>query len=445
MSSQASLALNSMPHQEAQIFMKKYETTMDSKIPIKEKNPIVCLDSISESEVEPGDSESDPFINLNTRLTDSDGDYKIYHYIVCDDKSENVIKNSRGIIRSKDEIVCKTFNFTPEFIGINEPNIEAVDSILSVAKNFSVYMAEEGTLIRLWFHNNSWHISTHKKLDANRSRWGSKESHGDMFIKSLLWYIKNNLQDKIKLEDESHVLDVYLSTLKQDRVYTFIVRTTIQNRIVCTRNFDPMIYFAGEFGLVGEDKFVLLNDNTSNIERPVKLTFENCTALFHIADNISPKRAQGVMIYYDEGLPSFGTIKLTSSAYQSLSDIRGNFPSVKFRYLQLRNDPESVQKLYKLYPEYYNSFNEYETIIHGICDKIYEGYKSRYINHEFTVLPQELWYVTKDIHDDYIKDSIKNRISISLVHQHVNALSAVRLNYIIRCHYERQNNKNDNL
>ena len=55
---------------------------------------------------------------------------------------------------------------------------------------------------------------------------------------------------------------------------------------------------------------------------------------------------------------------ILSPAYQEFFHVRGNEPSIKFRYLQVRMNKSQCDMLSYLYPKYTESFGEYENILY---------------------------------------------------------------------------------
>ena len=78
--------------------------------------------------------------------------------------------------------------------------------------------------------------------------------------------------------------------------------------------------------------------------------------------------------------------------------IRNNEQSVKYRYLQLRNEPEKVQKLKYLYPDQVPVFSAYEAYIDRIANNILTSYTARYVNGAYVVVPQEEYSVMVGCH-----------------------------------------------
>lgn len=388
-------------------------------------------------------------------VTDQDDDYLIVHWTECSDSSPDLIKSCRGVIHKGDEIVCKTFNYTPEFIGASDDALAALTAIWDQPK--IIYPAFEGTNVRLWFDNGKWHLSTFRKLDASRSRWGSATSYGELFTQGLVEIMKAGFTKmrichmaSVENLSEQEWLDIYYASLCVDRIYTFLIHSIATNRIVSkiTSNI-PRISFTGEFS---RDSFILLRENTSHIDWPsslfTKLFFmhpANIEDHLKFVENADPDDCQGLMIHYGVGSSSFGSIKITSKRYQGLAELRGNEPSVVCRYLQLRNDmmvlddaknatdkKQKFESFKGLYSERQQEFNEYEQIISDAARVIYDGYVRRYINKEYVNLPQELWFIMRDLHDAYLQNPEKNKISMKLVQNHMNHLPSVRMNFIVR-------------
>lgn len=406
-------------------------------------------------------------------VTDTNGEYSIVHWVDCTDESPDTVKSCRGIIRRGDEIVCRTFNYTPEFIGTSDAALSALAAVWDNLK--IVYPAFEGTSVRLWHDQGEWHLSTFRKVDAYCSRWGCKTSYGDLFMRGLVEIMKKsgsemvknetrkqewtNILEAVKIAGEEDFYDqcfqFYCSALRKDRIYTFLIHSVLESRIVskATDNI-PRLSFTGEFDNHPKShaRFALLDENTSHIGWPeisqVDPQFPNFPedALTFVM-NSDPAVCQGLMIHYRVGTSSFGSIKLTSSQYQALADLRGNEPSVVFRYLQLRSEMNSpgesesgsvadrkqrFEAFRNLYPERKSEFDECENMLARAINTIYQGYVKRYLKREYAHLPQELWYVARNLHDAYLQNPQLNKISLELVRNHVNKLPAVRQNFIIR-------------
>ena len=90
--------------------------------------------------------------------------------------------------------------------------------------------------------------------------------------------------------------------------------------------------------------------------------------------------------------------------------MRGNNPNLRFRFLELRNDPEKLKLLYFLYPKSADIFDQYDDTLHKISRMIYHFYVNRYIKNQFITLPREEFLIMKKCHDWYLTDRQNNRI-----------------------------------
>jgi hypothetical protein len=401
---------------------------------------------------------TDPFITPEIRLTDSDGTYRVYHYVTCDEKSPAHVQATRGTIRraTDGKIVCATAGFTPEHVGKNDASLAAARWVLA-QPGLRLTTSVEATNVRVWFDaigtegSGQWRISTFKKLSAYKSRWGSRDTHGDLFEAAVAAHVAQefangnpNFSAGDFSEGITRIRDAFLATLRRDRIYTFAVCPRESNRVVCKAPEVPTMYFSGEYDA---SRFVPLDANTSGVPRAVKIEKpETAEEFLDMVEAMDPKKAQGVIASWGEytaetcaGHP-YGAIKFTSSAYKALEDVRGNVPSIPFRYLQLRGDDKMRNALIDLYPEAYDSFVNYECILTAVGSEIHAGYVARYLDRQFVTLPQEQFYVMRALHDLYLQDPKKYRMprnSTTLVMQYLNGLDAFQLNRLIRASRER--------
>ena len=378
-------------------------------------------------------SVQNQFVNSNVRVTDqfcdSNGTYYVYHFINCDEKSDPEHIQTRGVIRfSADHnpnngvVVCKTFDFTPEFFSSQKDDIIVhINNLVGVrCDTLNFYDAEESTLIRLWHHNNKWRISTHKRFNAYESYWSSSTSHGELFEQAIIYQAKNgSLKDEFKTENDNEILDVYYNLLDTNKIYTFSVRTNENNRIVCVPEDHPTIYFAGEFD---SKTFNLLTTNTSFISRPASHSFQQMIEVFEYLSNLDQFKKQGLMVYhFNSNNNTSAVIKLTSEKYRQYADVRNNVMSLTTRYYQIRKNADVLTKFLVLYPYMNNLIDMIENVLTIIINNILSKYMARFVRRnadgtrDFVTLPPEQWYVAKQLHELYLQDNQRYRISQQLV------------------------------
>ena len=111
-----------------------------------------------------------------------------------------------------------------------------------------------------------------------------------------------------------------------------------------------------------------------------------------------------------------------------MSKITRNQPSIKFTYIQMRNDPVKKNSLLKLHPESKDTFLETDKVIRHICDRILYTYRNAYRN-RYKVSADEYAVILK-VHKWFLQN--KNRVvDIYIVIQTVNKLNAEIINRMI--------------
>ena len=85
--------------------------------------------------------------------------------------------------------VFSNLPFTPEYVTTVLPDIENIFE-------YTFSNSYEGAIIRVFYFKDKWFYSTHRKLDAFKSRWSSKETFGDTFLKSIMNHPDVNYESK---------------------------------------------------------------------------------------------------------------------------------------------------------------------------------------------------------------------------------------------------------
>jgi len=317
-------------------------------------------------------------------ITDMLNDLSCYHFSYCDDVTPEHIKNVRGVIKNNlGETVCTSFKYTPDYIEKEEI---LNDPILNTS--FKVFKSYEGTILRVFYYKE-WYISTHRKIDAFKSKWSSDKSFGEIFLELLNYSSKEEFD---KWCDEH---------LNKDLIYSFLLSTSVDNRIVC-KNDNKELYCVG---LHKKDGTFSFYDNSINDERvkcmeEVQLT--NINDIYEYANNLSYKNYTGVILINDKG----DSAKIANTEYYKYFLLRINSPSVIFRFIQLKYElkesEEVLESFTKIYEEY--DFNRIHSVLEDICVNIYKKYRNRFVRKMVSIAPPEQYYIMKEIHEDFLKN-----------------------------------------
>lgn len=289
-----------------------------------------------------------------------------------------------------------------------------------------VFDSHEGALIRMFYFNNKWYISTHRKLNAFRSKWACKESFGTMFKKALSHLEETNEEFRKRIgSGEDNVLTRFQNTLDTEKQYMFLVRHSQKNRIVCQAPEHDTTYHVGTF-VNGKLTF----DENINVPYPDRHYFSNTSELIECVSNTDITSVQGI-ICFSQGM---NQIKILNKEYINLFKIRGNEPSIKFRYLHVRMKPNELSALNYLYPEMTEQFDEIENMLYAIARNIYNAYVQRFIKKKFVTMPTEDYIVMRECHTWHEQDRVNNRISMEKVISVMNMQKPTSLNRMLRRH-----------
>jgi hypothetical protein len=356
--------------------------------------------------------------NEKVEITDSNDYLTVYCYVNCDENSPDTIKNTRGVILDKQgNIVMRSFPYTHEYNHLETiPVRNRLQTIPDNIDDFSFYNSQEGSLIRMFFYNDSWYVSTHKKLNAFSSFWSSKTSFGTYFETALEKEKSTNPYFQNLDTTNVSFLDGFKSTLNPSNQYVFLITNSEENRIVCRA--DIKVFHICTL-IDGKCNF----EDDIHIPKPEKLSFSSIDEVMKYVETINIDVFQGVIVFKNEN--PFNHFKILNQKYQALFAVRGNEPSIKFRYLQLRNSsPEQTHQLLQLYPSC--DFSEIERVIKGIEVLLYQSYVQRFIKKMYVVLPKEEFVVISELHKLYITH--RTPINLNAVSRVLNNSSAVQMN-----------------
>lgn len=356
-------------------------------------------------------------MNEQVDITDQEDNLQVLNYKQCFNESPEEIKKMRGIVQEMDtgRVLFKTFPFTEEY------TIEDVSPILGRIEDWDIFHSIEGMMIRVFWYKERWYISTHRKLDAFKSRWSSRKSFGEMFRD--YW---------VSVTEDENILEKVLDELDQSYVYFFLVRFNHENRIVCQVDKDVKkhLLFIGrwkdeETGLEREwphaDKW--------EISTPKRLDLSSKDEILEYVRSIDIDRYQGLILFHKD---EHRHIKILSTEYKRLCGVRGNNPNIRFRYLEVRQDPDLRHEISRLYPLYQDMFMEYENILYQIAKLVRYYYIQRYIKNKYVTLPKEEYVLMKKCHDWYLTDREKNKINITKVMDLLNHEDTLSLYRMIR-------------
>lgn len=342
---------------------------------------------------------------------DEDEFLDMYHF---QDGSE-AFNAPKGIVFDKDgQVVCHTSVHTYEYSLDETPeDIEWGSAI--------ILTAEEGTLLRVFYHKK-WYVSTHKKLDSYASRWGCKYSFRTLFNHAIQECLAKHSESDEPVDLETEFFD----KLDKTKVYTFLLRNNISNRIVCESpsSSEPKVYFTGMYEK-NMDTTSIPMPNMSGFDMPiisVEQHFLNSREqAINVVTSMDYHKVQGLLVFTPNQV-----FKLMCDKYLIVKKVRDNCSNMLFRYAQLRQtDPEMCNTLVKMFPTYSMDFCQFENNLQKVAYYISVQYLNRYVRKKYASVTPLQYKITKKLREWYTQDPVNNRITPQVALEFIN-----RENYV---------------
>lgn len=264
-------------------------------------------------------------------LVKDDGPYYLLKYNQIEsDMSQEVVRECRGIILRKDnnKVVCHPFD---RFFNYGEVHAAEID--WSSAR---VQDKLDGSIIKVWYDDNEWHVSTNGVIDAKKAINPIDLSFYSMFIEGL--------QNAIQEPDVS--FEEFCMQLNPEYTYMFEM-THPANRMV-VRYEIPMIYHIGtRNNASGEEYKVYIG-----IPQPQEYKFNNLDEVIKIAENLKYDK-EGYVIVDN----AWHRIKVKSPAHLAAHNLKNNGMVTYKRILELILKG-STEEFLSYFPEFTDYFNK---------------------------------------------------------------------------------------
>lgn len=335
---------------------KQMENMTISKIEIDDR----VIENISES----GIRKTDTLDNLECFCADNP-------------PSDDFERKIRGCVFNQNNCILQSLPYSYEYIE-GETSFE---SFQYVKNKYQIYKLREGSVIRVFYENNKWYTTTHRKLDAFKSKWGNTASFGEIFERLVYSNFKKSLDE------------FYTEYLETDKSYVFFIGTDEITRIVSPVHNNLYLIAC----LNKHNKYVYYNKLEKFYQE--NLQFNNKEEILNFVKNIEfPFIISGLLLFDTETLE---THKIFNKNYYSLTKLRNNMSSIKAAYLENRSDKEKIEIFKKLYYQHRSIFDECEKDIKNLESEILSEYKDRYIFKKFKVLPKFKHIILCEIHSIY--------------------------------------------
>ena len=286
-------------------------------------------------------------------------------------KGEKWVMECNGLVVEKEtnKIVCYTMD---KMIDDSEDNkmIEEMDM-----ETVHMELSVEGALIRVYWYNDEWMVSTKRCINAKKAYWLSKKNFYTLFVEAF---------------GESGFM-----RLDKNECYSFILCHP-ENSIV-VQYTTPKLYHLNTRSLetfeeiekdVGVDKIPRREYNEEylrNLETMTDLNIEG----YVVVDGKKHRQ------------------KFISKAFKKAHELWGNNNNRFYRYFELRKQgPTMINEYLTYFPQDRYTFMQYEKKISDFRDYVYDIYMSRHVNKTIITVPQFLKKLIFELHGEFLKSRI---------------------------------------
>ncbi len=279
------------------------------------------------------------------KVIDSYKNLALAHYdvnTIGKTSNDNSARNIRGVIVDTftKKIVCNSFGYTPTVVSDKVPEIgEIITDVngqtFSFPESFTITPITEGTMIRVWKYDNEIMISSHRKINCEKSHWGTSGVFKNLFMK----YVGNF--DLEKLTENDNV--AYFILMDKDLMISTKFNIGINNRrgvvvyIGSSKNIEIEVPFFVEINNEEKRDLTLFKIKEFNIEEANK----HLTQGFYdypAKEQSSPLcLGEGVIVSYKNG-DEKKVFSISSPAYYRRSKMVDNDPNILHRCYKILNN-----------------------------------------------------------------------------------------------------------
>lgn len=274
-----------------------------------------------------------------------DGDYIMFKYNQIEsDFSLPEVCEARGIIfrESNWDCVCRPFI---KFFNYGEPNAAKINW-----DNITITEKIDGSLMKLWYDNGKWHLSTNGTIDASKAVVNDIKH---LTFADLFYEVFN-----IEIIDE----------LDKNSTHMFEL-VSPENRVVIPYDKTELYYLASHNNKTGQEWYnnILIN----NFKNPRRVHFNTLRELVEYCNKLE-WTSEGFVVY-----DGFNRIKVKSPAYVKAHYARNNGNLSWNRLVEIVMQNEQDEFLVYA-SDYLNIINQIEQRIYTLTG-IAEAHKSHFI------------------------------------------------------------------
>lgn len=341
-----------------------------------------------------------------------------------DAPKSTIIHKARGIVFDRRDGKCVNdrgmfpFEYQSNEVHATRMNNDFEKYDIDIS-DLTISWAIEGTVLRVFNYESQWHISTHRKLDADKSAWRTSISFKALFEEALA---ERNFEEFCNLR------------LNASLQYTFLLTANETSRFVCnpSKQHDPL-YLVEIYDFEGK-KILDESHNTfvdiKYIPR-VDVELESLNDAFRLVNELHfdinkfSLQQQAIAFGINLHCPLRDLrFRIVNETYQRYFNVIGNAKCLENQYLENIDNEENLAIIKYLNPNMLHEFNKIDAamrrlprdlmrlLAQRLKDKTKQHVKTRYDwarRFEATLFSQSLHCIRELISFSEKETSIKNQ------------------------------------
>lgn len=309
-----------------------------------------------------------------------------------------------NIYNKNDDLICKGIPISKEL-----NNLEALDDVY-LRGQYKIRPFLEGSLLRFFYYETKWLISTTRKLDAFHSKWGSLSSFGELFT--------------LYLKAEFNVsLDHFFQTLDKNLNYYFLftsesvfyvhpsTKSLLRLLFVLDKQhnlfeYQTVLEEGKQFHVLGQPTNTNMEVNElskaplENIEnkvaKPLKIPLLEHCSYAEAREAFIRGEYLGLVLENE-----FERYTLFAANYLIKKKLYGNQRFLGQRILEVIPDEDLTQEYAKSFPQAAQYIKIVKNVISKFCKKVHRTYVTRYIQRKFVEVEPAVNYFVKLVHQNF--------------------------------------------
>ncbi len=290
---------------------------------------------------------------------------------------------------------------------------------------FSIEQSEDGTVLRLFHYNNEWMVSTNRRIDARRAKWGSEKSFYDLFCEALPFEAQ---EDPIRFLHDA---------LNVDYTYSVILLHP-ENQLVAYHPFPRLVSVsrrhntthveeaASTFPCTWAASPTTVRESWDSVKAKYLDDSGNTVALITGAINM-----RGVIVSDWRDPVNVKRWKIDSPEFVAASRLRKNLPSVHLSYLACQGG--ECDAMWVTFPNHRPTFEFIDNIIKSFAHACYMTYVNAYIRRTYSVsMEHPIYQVLRRLHRKY--KTTGQTVSFPIVCDTLKEIPAKELHSLLQFH-----------